>query len=182
MNKTYVNFNSDSCAVFCDNMMPVLFLCFTYQLPVQSAHGPDGNVVSGGQGAAANPEKQGMRHSETSGCVNANFYVHHASKSCRTQNHGSDAYSVRRKAGLGLDTSQINDMNAEHGRHSSNVKGQHSSFANKIYFAESFDERGGKMLSKCVSVSFRWYAFPNFVSVCKFPIHFRAVCTLLKKI
>ena len=48
------------------------------------------------------------------------------------QNRGSDAYSVRKKTGLGLNTSQTKHDTNDHGTYASYVKGKHTSFAKKF--------------------------------------------------
>ena len=72
-------------------------------------------------------------------------------------------YSVRKKAGLGLNTSQTSHEANDHGRYASIVNGKRTSFANK-HFAETVV----KVLLKCVisfSISFVWYAFPHFCAL-----------------
>ena len=64
--------------------------------------------------------------------VNANFCEKYAQKSSCTQNHGSDAYSVRKKTGLGLNTSQTIHEANDHGKHTNVVKGKLNRLVNPV--------------------------------------------------
>ena len=84
--------------------------------------------------------------------------------------HGRDGYSVRQN--MGLNTSQTkHDANDQGIYCSEYVKGNHASFAKNILFRWIW-----KMLLKCgihFSISFRWYAFPNFCAPISRPLVYR---------
>ena len=68
---------------------------------------------------------------QSSGRVNANFCVYYVYRSSCTQNHGSDAYNVRKKRDSVSTRIKLHEAN-DHGKDASIVKGKRASFANNI--------------------------------------------------
>ena len=102
------------------------------------------------------------------GGVNANLCIYYTLESSCTQNHQSDVYSVRKQNGTRY-TLYTGQTITEDKR----VLWKESAhrLRTTVYFAESFDEPGGKMLLKCViCFSFRWYTFQNFCTQISCPL------------